>query len=111
MHTPLDIPISTDIPSLRSFTEGGDVPSYNSQAKMEGIKRIGELEELERDLAIRYDMAGIGEIDSVEVFAEAKHRALSDNGCLGDAKQMEELVQLEAFEAFSLANTLAVEEG
>ncbi|SJL14199.1 uncharacterized protein ARMOST_17654 [Armillaria ostoyae] len=94
MHTLLDIPISMDIPSLRSFTEGSDIPSYDSRAKMEGIKRIGELEELERDLAIRYDMAGIGEIDSVEVFAEAKHRALSDDGCLEDAKQMEELYKL-----------------
>ncbi len=57
-------------------------------------------------------MAGSGDIDSVEIFEEAKHRARSDDGCLEEAEQMYELYTLRhrratypgGFEAVSSAN-------
>ncbi len=74
-------------------------------------KRIGELKNLEMELAIRYGMAGFGEIDSVEVFDEAKYRAFSDDPqCIHEAAQLYELYTLRhqcatgGFGAFSLAN-------
>lgn len=70
-------------------------PGDNNQAEMVSMRKtIEELEELERELAIRYDMAGFGEIDSVEVYAEVRHRALSGDGCLEEAQQMRELYKL-----------------
>lgn len=55
-------------------------------------KKIGDLEELERELATRY---GMEEIDSVEVFDEAKYRAFSDDArCIEEAQQLYELYTL-----------------
>ncbi|PBK84350.1 hypothetical protein ARMGADRAFT_1088387 [Armillaria gallica] len=110
-------PTCTYSPSLRLFAEGGVAPSDNKRADMELIsKRIGELKNLELELAIRYGMAGFTEIDSVEVFDEAKYRAFSDDArCIQEAELLYELYTLRhqcatgGFEAFSLANPLAVE--
>ncbi len=58
------------------------------------FKEIGELTNLEKKLAIRYGMAE-EEIDSVEVFEEAKYRAFSDDTrCIQEAEQLYELYTL-----------------
>ncbi len=56
---------------------------------------IEGLQMLEVELATRYKMAGFGEIDSVEVFDEAKDRAFSgDPQCIKEAEQLYELYKL-----------------
>ncbi len=73
-------------------------------------KEIGKLTNLEKKLAIRYGMAE-EEIDSVEVFEEAKYRAFSDDTqYIQEAEQLYKLYTLRRwratgeFEAFSPAN-------
>ncbi|KAK0215289.1 hypothetical protein EDD85DRAFT_943113 [Armillaria nabsnona] len=110
----------TNDPSLRSFIQDGVCPGDNSRAEMELIsQRIVELQKLEMELATRYGMVE-AEIDSVEVFEEAKYRAFSDDArCIEEAQQLYELYTLRhqcatypgGFEAVSLASahTLAAE--
>ncbi|KAK0215294.1 hypothetical protein EDD85DRAFT_1029994 [Armillaria nabsnona] len=87
---------TTNNPPLRSLTQGGVCPGDNSQTEKELMrKEIEKLQDLETELATRYGMAGFGEIDSAEVFAEAKHRAFpGDAQCIHEAKQMDELCTL-----------------
>ncbi|KAK0215285.1 hypothetical protein EDD85DRAFT_1029986 [Armillaria nabsnona] len=111
-------PTWTNNPSLRPFAESGVCSGDHSRAEMELIcKRILELQRLEKELATRYGMA---EIDSVEVFEEAKYRAFSDDArCIEEAQRLHELYTLRhqcaaypgGFEAVSPAdaNRLAVE--
>ncbi|KAK0226659.1 hypothetical protein IW262DRAFT_1294832 [Armillaria fumosa] len=87
---------TTNNPSLRSLTTGGVCPGDKSPAEKESIrKKIEELEALEMELSSRYGMAGFGDIDSVEVFAEAKYRAFSNDAqCIQEAERMHELYTL-----------------
>ncbi len=87
----------------------------NSRADMELIsQRIVELQKLEMELATRYGMVEAeAEIDSVEVFEEAKYRAFSDDAqCIQEAEQLYKLYTLRrqrathpgGFEVVSPAN-------
>ncbi|KAK0196123.1 hypothetical protein F5146DRAFT_997589 [Armillaria mellea] len=81
---------------LRSLTTGGICPGDNNQAEKESMrKRIQELQDLELELATQYRMASFWDIDSVEVFDEAKSRAFSNNAqCIQEAEWMYELYML-----------------
>ncbi|KAK0217295.1 hypothetical protein IW262DRAFT_1299238 [Armillaria fumosa] len=60
--------------SRGGFTYGGEVPMVNRETSPE----LEELEKLEEQLAVRYEMVFPGTIDSVAVFDEAKARAFSE---------------------------------
>ncbi|KAK0485612.1 hypothetical protein EDD18DRAFT_1335791 [Armillaria luteobubalina] len=98
IHAPTICLEGTNDPPLHrsSFTEDGECPGGDrSKSEKESVdKKIAELEKLEMDLATRYGMVDCGEIDSVEVFDEAKFRAFSDPQSMLDAKQMDELDKL-----------------
>ncbi|PBK65079.1 hypothetical protein ARMSODRAFT_978505 [Armillaria solidipes] len=70
------------------------VPFVLGKANMEN--KIDELEELEAELASRYNIAHAWGIDSVEVFNEAKARAFSERTPQSgwELRQMSELYRL-----------------
>ncbi|KAK0493162.1 hypothetical protein EDD18DRAFT_1108370 [Armillaria luteobubalina] len=82
--------------SLRSLTTGGVCPGDSSQEEKKSMcKKIEELEALEMELASKYGMTGFKDIDSVDVFSEAKCRAFSNDAqCIQEAKRMHELYTL-----------------
>ncbi|KAK0493126.1 hypothetical protein EDD18DRAFT_1333885, partial [Armillaria luteobubalina] len=89
-----DVGMWTVIPQCEasSFIMDVSTSSDNTQAEMELMStRIRELEKLEMELAKRYRMVDGEEIDSVEVFNNARFGALSDPQSMLDAEQMDEL--------------------
>lgn len=78
-----------------SFIADVSTSSDNTQAEMESMStRIRELEKLEMEPAKRYRMVDGEEIDSVEVFDNARFGALSDPQSMLDAERMDELDKL-----------------
>ncbi|KAK0493118.1 hypothetical protein EDD18DRAFT_1333880 [Armillaria luteobubalina] len=104
VHAPTICLEGTNDPSYRPFTEDGEFPGDHTESEKESMdKKIAELEKLEMDLATRYGMVDCGEIDSVEIFDEAKFRAFSDLQFMSDAKQMDELEKLRYRRTMSLS--------
>ncbi|KAK0196113.1 hypothetical protein F5146DRAFT_997580 [Armillaria mellea] len=70
--------------------------------------KIGKLQQLEMELAKRYEMAGSGDVDSAEIFAEARDRAFLNDERLLEAQQLYQLYELRRRRATYLRGLEAI---